>query len=71
MDQLGNLFRHFSASVRHTLVPDAYNVKVGGWSSDSMLQTVYRHTLSDTEIEMNIKVNNHFTAIMQREMQHK
>ncbi len=63
--------RHFSASVRHTLVPDAYTVKAGGWSSDAILQSVYRHTLSDVEKEMSDKVNNHFSRIMQHEMQHK
>lgn len=52
--------RHFSASVRHTLVPDAYTVKAGGWSSDAILQSVYRHTLSDIEKEMSDKVNNYF-----------
>ncbi len=63
--------RHFSASVRHTLVPDAYTVKAGGWSSESMLQNVYRHTMSDREKEMSDKVNNHFSSLMQHEISHK
>ena len=63
--------RHFSASVRHTLVPDAYTMKAGGWSSEAILQSIYRHTLSDVEKEMSDKVNNHFSELMQHEMQHE
>lgn len=55
--------RHFSASVRHTLVPDAYTMKAGGWSSEAILQSVYRHTMSDREKEMSNKVNDYFTAL--------
>lgn len=63
--------RHFSASVRHTLVPDAYTMKAGGWSSEAILQSIYRHTLSDVEKEMSDKVNKHFSELMQHEMQHE
>lgn len=55
--------RHFSASVRHTLVPDAYTMKAGGWSSEAILQSVYRHTMSDREKEMSDKVNDYFTSL--------
>ena len=63
--------RHFSASIRHTLVPDAYTMKAGGWSSEAILQKIYRHTMSDREKEMSDRVNKHFTDLMQHEMQHK
>lgn len=53
--------RHFSASVRHTLVPDVYTMKSGGWSSENILQGIYRHTLSDREKEMSDKVNDYFS----------
>lgn len=53
--------RHFSASVRHTLVPDVYTMKSGGWSSENILQGIYRHALSDREKEMSDKVNDYFS----------
>ncbi len=53
--------RHFSASVRHTLVPDVYTMKSGGWASENILQGIYRHTLSDMEKQMSDKVNNYFS----------
>ena len=64
--------RHYSASVQHALgIPDAYIMKRGGWSSDSVLKSVYRHALSDREKEMNTIANTHFAGMMQHEMQHK
>ncbi len=53
--------RHFSASVRHTLVPDVYTMKTGGWASENILQGIYRHALSDREKEMSDKVNDYFS----------
>lgn len=53
--------RHFSASVRHTLVPDVYTMKSGGWASENILQGIYRHTLSDMEKQMSDKVNDYFS----------
>lgn len=46
-------------------------MKAGGWSSEAILQNIYRHTMSDREKEMSDKVNKHFTDLMQHEMQHK
>lgn len=42
-----------------------------GWSSDAPLQQVYRHTLSDKTQETNKVVFEHFSGLMQHEMQHK
>ena len=63
--------RHYSASVQHTLIPDAYLMQRGGWSSDRILKSVYRHAMDDKTKEMNDKVNTYFSDIMQHDMQHK
>lgn len=55
--------RHYSASIQHLLVPDAYILQRGGWSSDGVLKQVYRHTLADKTVEMNDKVNRYFENI--------
>lgn len=53
--------RHYSASIRHALgIPDAYIMADGGWSSDKVLKSVYRHAMSDRRKEMSDKINSHF-----------
>ncbi|MBD5501829.1 MAG: site-specific integrase [Lachnospiraceae bacterium] len=53
--------RHYSASIRHALgIPDAYIMADGGWSSDKVLKSVYRHAMSDRRKEMSKKINSHF-----------
>lgn len=53
--------RHYSASIRHALgIPDAYIMADGGWSSDKVLKSVYRHAMSDRRKEMSNKINSHF-----------
>ena len=53
--------RHYSASIRHALgIPDAYIMADGGWSSDKVLKSVYRHAMSDRRKEMSDKINTHF-----------
>jgi len=32
----------------------------GGWSSDKVLKSVYRHAMSDRRKEMSDKINSHF-----------
>ena len=40
--------RHFHASYLHYLnIPDAYIMQRGGWSSPSVIQSIYRHALAD------------------------
>ena len=64
--------RHWCASTLHAQgVPDAYIMQRGGWSSDAVLKSVYRHTLSDYQKSMTQLANNHFAAVMQHEMQHE
>lgn len=53
--------RHYSASIRHALgIPDAYIMADGGWSSDKVLKSVYRHAMSDRRKEMSDRINSHF-----------
>lgn len=45
--------RHYYASVSHSLgIPDQYIMQSGGWKTDGVLKTVYRHALSDKQEEM-------------------
>ena len=40
--------RHYYASVCHALgIPDSYIMASGGWKSDNVLKSVYRHALAD------------------------
>ena len=64
--------RHYSASVQHAMgIPDAYIMQRGGWGNDGVLKNVYRHALSDKEIEMNDKANDYFSKLCNTKMQHK
>lgn len=52
--------RHYYASISHSLgIPDAYIMKSGGWKTDNVLKTVYRHALTDKQEEMEKKVAEH------------
>lgn len=63
--------RHYSASIQHAMgVPDKYIMARGGWSTDTVLKTVYQHTMEEKEKEFNDKINSYF-EYMQHEMQHK
>lgn len=45
--------RHYYASLAHSLgVPDQYIMHAGGWRSDNVMKSVYRHALQDKEMEM-------------------
>lgn len=56
--------RHYSASVMHAMnIPDVYIMQRGGWTTDNVMKTVYRHTLEDKETEMNQKANNYFSSL--------
>lgn len=53
--------RHWGASTLHAQgVPDAYIQKRGGWSTDSTLKRIYRHTLADQDKAMTKVANDHF-----------
>lgn len=56
--------RHYSASIRHALgIPDAYIMADGGWRSDKVLKSVYRHAMDDRKQEMSNIANSHFSQL--------
>lgn len=60
--------RHYSASIQHALgVPDAYIMQRGGWSSDRVLKSVYRHAMADHQDENDTVINNHFSKLFPTE----
>lgn len=57
--------RHYYASRSHALgVPDVYIMQAGGWKTDNVMKSVYRHALSDQEKKMNDIVIRHMEKIM-------
>lgn len=55
--------RHYSASIRHALgIPDAYIMQEGGWKTDAVLKSVYRHAMSDRQKEAD-RANAHFSKL--------
>lgn len=63
--------RHYQASILHALgVPDKYIMERGGWRSKSTLDKVYKHTMEAKTKEVAKVANDHFTKLMQHEMQH-
>lgn len=57
--------RHYAASVMHALgIPDQYIMERGGWSSDKVLKSVYRNTISDRAAQFADVANNHFKTIL-------
>lgn len=64
--------RHYQASILHALgVPDLYIMGRGGWKSANTLNKIYKHEIDAKRKEVIAIANNHFTQIMQHEMQHK
>ncbi len=56
--------RHYSASIQHALgIPDAYIMQRGGWKTDVVLKTIYRHALDDKQREMSNTANNYFSEL--------
>lgn len=52
--------RHYGTSLYHTILPDSYLQKMGGWSNAQTMQNVYRHVLSDYEKGYADMVNEEF-----------
>lgn len=45
--------RHYYASMSHSLgIPDQYIMQAGGWKTDNVLKSVYRHAMDDKKEEM-------------------
>lgn len=60
--------RHFYASEQHALgIPDKYIMKQGGWSSSSVLQDVYQHTIKEKQSEYSKQAINHFEKFKPKE----
>ena len=56
--------RHYSASIRHALgIPDAYIMADGGWKSDHVLKSVYRHAMDNERSKMQSIANAHFSKL--------
>lgn len=56
--------RHYCVSTLHAQgVPDAYIMQRGGWTTDTVLKAVYRHTLADQEKRYAQKALNHFDQL--------
>ena len=48
--------RHYYASMAHSIgIPDSYIMAAGGWKSDGVMKTVYRHALKDRQKDMESK----------------
>lgn len=44
-------------------IPDQYILQRGGWSSDSVMKTVYRNTIDLETVRQNKKINDHFKRL--------
>lgn len=53
--------RHYSVSIMHAIgIPDQYIMQRHGFSSDTVLKSVYRNTLSDKSNQFTAKTNEYF-----------
>ena len=58
-------FRHYYASVCHYLgIPDHYIMASGGWKTDSVMKSVYRHALSDRQKEIQAQTDAYFSDLI-------
>ena len=56
--------RHYYASMAHALgIPDAYIMQAGGWKTDNVMKTVYRHALKDKTYENMERVASHISKL--------
>ena len=56
--------RHYYASVSHAMgVPDEYIMQNGGWKTDNVLKSVYRHTQEDRIEELGKPVREHYDKL--------
>ena len=60
--------RHVNASVMLALnIPDKYAMRRMGHATNNMLKTVYQHTMSEKEQQVNAAVDNYFEGIIKPE----
>ena len=64
--------RHLNASVMLKLgIQDKYAMERGGWSTPSVLKSVYQHTFSDEREAADKLVNDYFSNIISHEISHE
>lgn len=64
--------RHLNASVMLALnIPDKYAMERGGWSTDSILKSVYQHTFTAERKAVDDKVDNYFNSLLHTELHTK
>ncbi len=57
--------RHMSASVMLALgIPDKYAMERGGWSTPSVMKSVYQHTFSAEREKMDKRIDDYFEGII-------
>lgn len=57
--------RHLNASAMLSLgVPDKYAMERGGWSSPSVMKSVYQHTFSDERKAVDNKIDSYFQELI-------
>lgn len=60
-----HMLRHYFASELHAHnIPDKYIATIGGWSSTSVLQNIYQHTLKDKQSEYEKQITDIFFKIL-------
>lgn len=58
--------RHLNASAMLKLgVPDKYAMERGGWSSPSVMKSVYQHTFTDERESIDKKIDDYFSNIIE------
>ena len=57
--------RHMSASIMLMLgIPDKYAMERGGWSTPSVMKSVYQHTFSEERQAVDEKIDNYFNNLL-------
>lgn len=58
--------RHVFATTLNDLgIPPNYIQKLGGWSTDNVMKTVYTHTTSEKEQEYQSRIDNMFASVLE------
>ena len=58
-------YRHHMVSALHAAgIPDSYIMQRGGWSTDHVMKSVYRHTLANHDRDAVLAANAHFKELL-------
>ena len=56
--------RHYYASMAHSLgIPDANIMAAGGWKTDTVMKSIYRHAMEDRQMESLEEVAKHISKL--------